>query len=116
MVLGAAFLGVKVIEYADKFTHHLVPGPHFVVGKASIRQGAEMFYSLYFCMTGLHALHMIIGLGIMTVIRIMAWRGSSTGLLHARRSLRPLLALRRHRLDLPVPAAVPDRPPLRRDH
>ena len=29
MILGAAFLGVKAIEYTDKFTHHLVPGPHF---------------------------------------------------------------------------------------
>ena len=29
MIFGTVFLGVKVIEYADKFTHHLVPGPHF---------------------------------------------------------------------------------------
>ena len=35
---------------------------------------AQMFYSLYFCMTGLHAIHMIIGLGIMTVIATMAWK------------------------------------------
>ena len=74
MVLGAAFLGVKVIEYADKFTHHLVPGPNFR-WEGQYPAAAEMFYSLYFCMTGLHALHMIIGLGIMTVIGIMAWRG-----------------------------------------
>ena len=73
MVLGAAFLGVKVVEYADKFTHHLVPGPNFQwTGKYP--EAAEIFYSLYFCMTGLHALHMIIGLGIMTVIAIMALR------------------------------------------
>jgi cytochrome c oxidase subunit III len=73
MVLGATFLGVKVIEYADKFTHHLVPGPNFV-WEGRYPATAEQFYSLYFCMTGLHALHMIIGLGIMTVIAIMAWR------------------------------------------
>ena len=73
MVLGSAFLGVKVIEYSDKFKHFTVPGPNFVwTGKYP--QAAEQFYSLYFCMTGLHALHMIIGLGIMTVISIMAWR------------------------------------------
>ena len=108
MVLGAAFLGVKVIEYADKFTHHLVPGPNFQ-WTGQYPQAAEIFYSLYFCMTGLHALHMIIGLGIMTVIAIMAWRKQfdATGL-HAGGGLRPLLALRRHRLDLPVPAALPD--------
>jgi cytochrome c oxidase subunit 3 len=75
MILGTAFLGVKVIEYADKFEHNLVPGPDFVwTGKYPA--GAEQFYSLYFAMTGLHALHMIIGLGIMTVIGIMAWRGT----------------------------------------
>ena len=73
MVLGAAFLGVKAIEYADKFKHHLVPGPNFH-WEGKHPQAAEQFYSLYFSMTGLHALHMIIGLGIMTVIAIMAWR------------------------------------------
>jgi cytochrome c oxidase subunit III len=73
MGLGAVFLGVKVIEYWDKFTHHLVPGPNFK-WEGAHPAPAEMFYSLYFCMTGLHALHMIIGLGIMTVIAIMAWK------------------------------------------
>ena len=73
MALGAAFLGVKAIEYTDKFTHHLVPGPSFK-WEGRHPGAAEMFYSLYFCMTGLHALHMVIGLGIMTVIAIMAWR------------------------------------------
>jgi cytochrome c oxidase subunit III len=73
MALGAAFLGVKVIEYGDKFTHNLVPGPNFVWTGEHV-DAAEIFYSLYFCMTGLHALHMIIGLGIMAVIAVMAWR------------------------------------------
>jgi cytochrome c oxidase subunit 3 len=73
MALGTAFLGVKAIEYADKFTHHLVPGPYFE-WPGKFPAPAEQFYSLYFCMTGLHALHMVIGLGIMTVIAIMAWR------------------------------------------
>jgi cytochrome c oxidase subunit III len=73
MILGATFLGVKVIEYSDKFKHHLVPGPHFQ-WPGNYPAPAEQFYSLYFCMTGLHAIHMIIGLGIMTVISTMAWR------------------------------------------
>jgi cytochrome c oxidase subunit 3 len=84
MILGAAFLGVKVIEYGDKFAHNTVPGPAAsVLGlidkgpftwPGEYPRAAEMFYSLYFCMTGLHALHMIVGIGIMTVIAIMAWR------------------------------------------
>ncbi len=73
MILGAAFLGVKAIEYTDKFTHNLVPGPNFV-WPGQYDSAAEIFYSLYFCMTGLHAVHMVIGLGIMTVITWMAWR------------------------------------------
>ena len=73
MILGAAFLGVKVVEYADKFKHHIVPGPNFV-WDGQYPAAAEIFYSIYFCMTGLHALHMIIGIGIMLWITWMAAR------------------------------------------
>jgi cytochrome c oxidase subunit 3 len=99
MILGVVFLGIKVIEYADKFEHHHVPGPNYiweeaghaaVAGEAAAADGAahaaspetsnfqlhtQIFFSLYFTMTGLHALHMIIGLGLMTVITWMAWKG-----------------------------------------
>jgi cytochrome c oxidase subunit III len=74
MFLGAVFLGVKVIEYADKFEHHIVPGPYFDKSAWTHPAGVEQFYSLYFVMTGLHALHMIIGIGIMAVIAVMAWK------------------------------------------
>jgi cytochrome c oxidase subunit 3 len=74
MALGAVFLGVKVIEYADKFEHRIVPGPNFDVTQWQHPTGVEQFYSLYFVMTGLHALHMIIGIGLMAVITAMAWR------------------------------------------
>ncbi len=73
MVLGAAFLGIKAIEYTDKFRDHIVPGPNFQ-WEGLYPKPAEQFYSLYFAMTGLHALHMIIGLGIMAVITWMASR------------------------------------------
>jgi cytochrome c oxidase subunit 3 len=104
MALGAVFLGVKVIEYADKFEHHHVPGPNFVwashepaagehaaavhapapgakfgdVGTLSadeLQRTTQIYFSLYFTMTGLHALHMIIGIGLMAVITWMAWKG-----------------------------------------
>lgn len=88
MVLGFVFLGVKVVEYAGKFEHHLVPGPHFFVDPmaelakleaAGVQVGQhlrhafetanpnhiQLFYSLYFAMTGMHALHMVIGAGLM---------------------------------------------------
>jgi cytochrome c oxidase subunit 3 len=74
MLLGAAFLGVKSIEYYQKFTEHLIPGPGFTFDGPDPLH-AQIFFSLYFAMTGLHALHMIIGLGVLTVILVMALRG-----------------------------------------
>jgi cytochrome c oxidase subunit 3 len=75
IVLGATFLGVKVIEYRDKFVHHEVPGPHFVVPHGLPPQ-SELFFSLYFCMTGLHALHMVIGIGLLSWLIAKARRGA----------------------------------------
>jgi cytochrome c oxidase subunit 3 len=75
MVFGVAFLGIKAVEYYDKFRHHHVPGPNFH-WDGLYPHPAEQFYSLYFAMTGLHALHMIIGLGIMTVIAVLAWKNT----------------------------------------
>jgi cytochrome c oxidase subunit 3 len=74
MLLGAVFLGIKSVEYYHKFVEHHVPGPGFQFEKEHFRH-AQIFFSLYFMMTGLHALHMIIGLGIMTVMLWWAWRG-----------------------------------------
>jgi cytochrome c oxidase subunit 3 len=110
MVLGTVFLGVKVIEYADKFEHHHVPGYNFQwagahpstplgAGEApatgaegagaaeaaphrelalnadQLQLTTQIYFSLYFTMTGLHALHMIIGIGLMCVITWMSWKG-----------------------------------------
>ncbi|HKD17846.1 MAG TPA: cytochrome c oxidase subunit 3 family protein [Thermoanaerobaculia bacterium] len=71
MILGAAFLGIKFVEWKEKFERHEVPGPHFVVPlneetHQPLPKQSEMFFVLYFCMTGLHAAHMVIGLGILT--------------------------------------------------
>jgi cytochrome c oxidase subunit III len=74
IALGSVFLGIKVVEYADKFKHHLVPGAHFQFEGADPR-GAQAYYSLYFAMTGLHALHMVIGIPILATIGYLAWKG-----------------------------------------
>jgi cytochrome c oxidase subunit 3 len=73
IVLGSAFLVVKAFEYAEKFEHHLVPGPGFAF-EGSVGPQVELFYCLYFLMTGLHAVHMIIGVGVLAVIWWMARR------------------------------------------
>jgi len=77
MLLGATFLGIKGIEYYRKFVEHHVPGPAFQFEKEYFRH-AQIFFSLYFVMTGLHAIHMIIGLGIMAWMLWWSWNGTIT--------------------------------------
>jgi len=74
MLLGGVFLGIKATEYLHKFAEHHVPGPYFQFEKEYFRE-AQIFFSLYFVMTGLHALHMIIGIGIMLWMSWWALRG-----------------------------------------
>lgn len=71
--LGLVFLGIKAVEYYQKFEHHLVPGAGFQYPYPDA-QHAQMFFSIYFAMTGLHALHMVIGIGILTALVILAAR------------------------------------------
>ncbi len=77
LALGSTFLAVKAIEYADKFHHHHVPGPSFHF-EGPDAPHAQLFFSLYFLMTGLHALHMIIGVAILLFMLRPAWRGAWT--------------------------------------
>jgi cytochrome c oxidase subunit 3 len=72
--LGAIFLGIKGLEYYHKFEEHLVPGAHFQWGGTDAGP-VQIFFMLYFVMTGLHALHMIIGIGVAAVMAWLTWRG-----------------------------------------
>jgi cytochrome c oxidase subunit 3 len=74
IVLGTIFLGIKYVEYSAKFEHHLFPGPNFQWPGPDAPH-VEMFFNLYFALTGLHALHMVIGMGILLAVAILAWRG-----------------------------------------
>ena len=93
-VFGFAFLGIKYVEYAEKFEKHHVPGQHFDIsefvnppidaktGKASekplapdMAQKTQVFFSLYFAMTGMHAVHMIIGIALLFWLM---WRGGAS--------------------------------------
>jgi cytochrome c oxidase subunit 3 len=78
MLLGGVFLGIKGVEYYHKAVEHHVPGAGFAFEPAEFARNAQIFFSLYFAMTGLHALHMIIGLGVMAVMLWWAWRGTIT--------------------------------------
>jgi cytochrome c oxidase subunit 3 len=69
MLFGFAFLGIKAYEWTEKFEEHHVPAQASFHLEGTQQQGqAKLFFSLYFAMTGLHALHMVVGVGILTFI------------------------------------------------
>ena len=106
--LGSVFLGVKVIEYKQKFDHHLIPGHSFDVwyrvqhptaaddpkelaiekeelekatapnNDPDVQSHAQLYFSLYFGMTGLHALHMIVGAGLLIWLIKVSFSGRFT--------------------------------------
>ncbi len=96
MLLGLVFIGVKAEEYRGKIEHHLVPGPNFHLttshGDEAVEGGAvahnyekalqvakpgpvQLFFSFYFTMTGMHAVHMIIGEGLMLWLLLATLKG-----------------------------------------
>ena len=93
-VFGLAFLGVKGIEYHEKWEKHHIPGNSFDIsefvnppidartGKPTetplapdMAQRTQMFFFLYFAMTGMHAVHMIIGIVLLFWLTARAWKG-----------------------------------------
>jgi len=77
LILGGVFLGVKAYEWNEKFEEHHIPGAsfHFEGMSPDQQAHAQLFFSLYFAMTGLHALHMIIGAGLLLYLIVHARRG-----------------------------------------
>jgi cytochrome c oxidase subunit 3 len=70
--LGAVFLVIKGFEYAQEISEHLLPGPNFHID-ASDPQHAAMFFYLYWLMTGVHALHVTIGVVLLGFFALRAW-------------------------------------------
>jgi cytochrome c oxidase subunit 3 len=71
MLLGGVFLAIKSVEYGHKFHEGLIPGPGFIFPGPDAPQ-ARIFFSLYFAMTGVHALHLAIGIGALGVLLVRA--------------------------------------------
>ena len=78
MLFGGVFLGVKAYEWNEKFVEHHVPGPTFHLEGTPMQGQAQLFFSLYFAMTGVHALHMVVGVGIMLTLLFQAYAGRYT--------------------------------------
>jgi len=74
MALGLTFLVVKFFEYKHKYELNHIPGPNFQFEGAADAGQVELFMTLYFALTGLHAAHMVIGFGLLSVILWMAAR------------------------------------------
>ena len=89
-LFGVAFLGIKYVEYNEKWEKHHIPGENFDVSSSSIQrrmasrekplapdmaQKTQVFFFLYFAMTGMHALHMIIGIVLLFWLTWRANRG-----------------------------------------
>ena len=88
LILGLVFIGVKLrFEWYHDYITHVAPGfgfhpegadlAHIQALHASV-SAVELFMVFYFFMTGVHALHMVVGAGILTTLIIMAWRGRIT--------------------------------------
>ena len=70
LLFALGFLGIKAVEYAEHFHEHALPGKYYAFEEVKI-PGAAMFYTMYFLMTGLHGLHVVAG---MSVLSWQLWR------------------------------------------
>jgi len=96
-ILGLVFLGIKSIEYSEKIEKHHVPGFHYSLNSflhpetdkeataagdkalpLDMARHTELYFFLYFAMTGMHALHMIIGIAILGYMIFRARAGAYT--------------------------------------
>lgn len=68
-VLGTVFLAVKGVEYRREYVEHLVPGINFAFA-SQYRDGAQIFFWLYFVMTGFHAIHLAIGVALLALVSV----------------------------------------------
>jgi cytochrome c oxidase subunit 3 len=74
-VIGACFLVLHGYEYYHDYLEHHIPGKTFRFAGNAPENKVQLFFVLYFCMTGLHSLHVLIGVGVLSVLAIQAWGG-----------------------------------------
>jgi len=93
-LLGLAFIGIKSVEYWLEYQEHLVPAINFDLQ----RHGgvAEIFFIFYFCATGIHAVHLLIGISLVTWL---AW-WIGTGRIDPASSTTRLIGLYWHFVDI----------------
>ena len=73
-LIGAVFLGIKFLEYYKHYKDNLIPAYNFSYPGAHVNE-VELFMVFYFILTGMHAVHMLVGMGMLTTLSILAFRG-----------------------------------------
>lgn len=74
LVCGFIFMGIKYYEYTHKFHLGIFPGKYFAA--EGFLPDAPLYFSFYYLLTGLHGLHVLIGMGLITWIMIRMARGT----------------------------------------
>jgi cytochrome c oxidase subunit 3 len=75
LLLGLAFILIKLaLEWRHDYLEGFVPGLNFTFAGPNAKS-VELFFCFYFAMTGVHALHMVVGVGVLSVLLVMAWQG-----------------------------------------
>ncbi len=73
VLLGLVFMAFKAVEYTHHFQEGQLPGRFYTYAQVQ-RPGASLFFTLYFLITGLHAIHVLVGMTGLSVVGIGAWR------------------------------------------
>ena len=75
ILLGLAFVIIKLtLEWRHDYLEGLAPGLNFTFAGANAKS-VQLFFFFYFAMTGVHALHMVVGVGVLAFLLVQAWRG-----------------------------------------
>jgi cytochrome c oxidase subunit 3 len=81
VLLALTFLGFKAVEYSHHFQEGQLPGRFYTYEEVR-GPGAALFFSLYFLITGLHGIHVVVGMTVLTVVGIRAFRGAFSAEYH----------------------------------
>jgi len=74
LLMAVGFLVIKGFEWHEDFQEGLLPGRYF--SNTELKgAGGPMFFAMYFILTGLHGLHVIIGMGVLAVLMVLCLRG-----------------------------------------
>jgi cytochrome c oxidase subunit III len=78
VLCAIAFLGIKYLEYSHKFHVGELPGKWFHAEELMKYPGANMYFTIYFLTTGLHAFHVIVGMSLLIWVGLRIWKGKYT--------------------------------------